>query len=53
MQFRPDKVECLCPSESAYGVMPSLRALGPFSGEVVLFLNALSQTLMADKEAKG
>src|SRR5258706_14143435 len=33
--------------------MPSLRTLRPFSDEVVLFLNALSQTLMADQEAKG
>jgi hypothetical protein len=53
MQFRPDKVECLCPLEAAYDIMPSLRALRPFSAEIGAFLNALSQVLMADKEAKA
>jgi hypothetical protein len=33
--------------------MRFLRALRPFSDEVVRFLNALSQTLMADTEAKA
>lgn len=53
MQLSPDRVECLYPSEPACDVMPSLPALRPFAGEIVLFLNALSQTLMADKEAKA
>src|SRR5271163_3368864 len=53
MQLTAGKVECLCPSEPDYGVMPSLRALSPFSDEALSFLNALSQTLMADKEAKS
>ena len=53
MQFSPDNVECLCPAEPACDVMPSLRAFRPFSDEICLFLHALSQTLMADKEAKA
>ena len=53
MQFSPDKVECLCPAEPACDLMPSLRAFRPFSGEICLFLHALSQTLMAGKEAKA
>jgi hypothetical protein len=33
--------------------MPSLRSLRPFCDGICLFLHALSQTLMADKEAKA
>jgi hypothetical protein len=51
MPFTPDKIECLCASD--FDAMPSLRALRPFSTEVVSFLHALSQTLLADQEARA
>jgi hypothetical protein len=53
MQFSPDKLECLYPAEAAWDRMPSMRALRPFSGEIRLFLSALSQALMTDPEAKA
>jgi hypothetical protein len=53
MPFTPDKVENLCPSDPDFDAMSSLHALRPFSGEAVSFLNALSQALLADQEAKG
>ena len=52
MRIDPDKIEFLYPSAPALDGMTALRAFRPFADEICRFLNALSQTLMADKEAK-
>jgi hypothetical protein len=52
MPLMADKVEFLCSAESTCDAMPLLAALRPFSDEVCPFLNALSQALLADDDAK-
>lgn len=52
MQIEPDKIEFLGSSAPVLDGMASLRAFRPFADEICQFLNALSQSLMTDKEAK-
>jgi hypothetical protein len=52
IKLDPTNVECLCPSALAAEAMASRRAWRPFADEVIALLDALSQDLMADPEAR-
>lgn len=52
MQTNLDKVTNLYHGEQPFEHITQLKAFSPFSDEVCAFLAALSQTLLADKEAK-
>lgn len=52
MQKSLDKVTNLYHGELPFEQMPDLKSLAPFSSDVCAFLATLSQTLLADKEAK-
>lgn len=50
---RLHNVECLCPATLAVEAMAARRAWRPFADEILALLDALSQKLMADPEARA